>query len=176
MKISKDNQNTALLVIDVQQGLFLKSTPIYRAEELLENINALVDKAHSANVPVCYIQHSDKLALKKGSDDWRLHPQLQPMKTDDLVHKLHGNAFEDTNLGELLDAKGVGRLVVTGLVTHGCVRATCLGAKKLGYHVTLVSDAHSNYSADAAQLIEQWNQKLQAQGVDLKSAAEFAFN
>jgi nicotinamidase-related amidase len=176
MKTSKDYQNTALLVIDVQQGLFRKSTPIYRAEELLENINALVDKAHSANVPVCYIQHSDKLALRKGSDDWRLHPQLQPLKTDDLVHKQHGNAFAETNLGEILDARSVGRLVVMGLVTHGCVRATCLGAKKLGYHVTLVSDAHSNYSDKAAQLIEEWNRKLQAQGVELKLAAEVAFD
>jgi nicotinamidase-related amidase len=176
MKISKDYHTTALLVIDVQQGLFRKSTPIYRAEELLDNINTLVDKAHAANVPVVYVQHSDKLALKKGSDDWRLHPQMQPLKTDDLVHKQHGNAFEETNLGAILDAKGVGRLVVTGLVTHGCVRATCLGAKKLGYHVTLVSDAHSNYSGDAAQLIEEWNQKLQAQGVELKSVANIAFN
>jgi len=175
MKISKEYSNTALLVIDVQQGLFRKSTPIYRAEALLDNINALVEKAHRANVPVVYIQHSDNLALKKGSDDWRLHPQMQPQKIDDLVHKQHGNAFEDTNLGEILDARRVGKLVVTGLVTHGCVRATCLGARKLGYHVTLVSDAHSNYSGQAAQLIEEWNQKLQAQMVVLNSTAEVEF-
>lgn len=176
MKTSKEYSKTALLVIDVQQGLFRKTTPIYRAEALLENINALIEKAHRLGTPVVYIQHSDNLALKKGSDDWRLHPQLQPQKIDDLVQKQHGNAFEDTNLGEILDARSVGRLVITGLVTHGCVRATCLGARKLGYHVTLVSDAHSNYSDKAIQLIDEWHQKLQVQMVTLKSTAEVDFN
>jgi nicotinamidase-related amidase len=38
--------NMALLVIDVQQGLFKKKTPIYKADELLQNIISLVDRAH----------------------------------------------------------------------------------------------------------------------------------
>jgi len=175
MKISAECSRTALLVIDVQQGLFRKATPIYRAEALLENINTLVEQAHHFGVPVVYIQHSDKLALKKDSDDWQLHPALQLQNIDDIVHKQHGNAFEETNLSKILDARGVGKLVVTGLVTHGCVRATCLGARKLGYHVTLVSDAHSNYSEKAAQLIDEWHQKLHAQMVTLKSTAEVEF-
>jgi nicotinamidase-related amidase len=172
MIISKDYFKTALLIIDVQEGLFRKPIPIFRADALLDNINLLVEKAHQADVPVIYIQHSDKLALKKGSKDWQIHPQLQPLKIDYIVHKQHGNAFEDTNLAEILNASRVGKLVITGLVTHGCVRATCLGARKLDYQVTLVSDAHSNYSEKAAQLIEEWHQKLQAQMVIIKSTTE----
>lgn len=175
MKISEEYSKTALLVIDVQQGFFRKATPLYRAEALLENINALIEKARRAGIPVVYIQHSDKLGLKKDSDDWQLHPQLQPQENDDLVHKQHGSAFEDTNLGEILNARSVGKVVVTGLVTHGCVRTTCQSARKLGYQVTLVSDAHSNYSDKAAQLIDEWHQKLQAQMVKLKATAEVDF-
>ena len=166
----------ALLVIDVQQGLFLKSSPIYKAEELLQNISSLIDRAHRAGVPVFFVQHSDARTLLEGSQDWQLHPQLQPVATDGIVHKQHGNAFEETALDQALKSRNVTGVVITGLVTHGCVRATCLGALQLGYRVILVRDGHSNYSKQAARLIEEWNQKLSAQKVELKSTAEIEFS
>jgi nicotinamidase-related amidase len=168
--------NLALLVIDVQQGLFRKSTPIYQADELLENINLLVDRAHAVGVPVFYIQHSDSRTLVKGSQDWQLHPELQPQRRDTIVHKLHGNAYEDTNLDSLLKSKNISRLIVAGLVTHGCVKATCLGARQLGYTVILVKDGHSSYSKDAGRLIEEWNQKLATQGCELLSTSQVEFS
>jgi len=171
---SKPN-NAALLVIDVQQGLFQKSTPIYRAEELLQNILTLVEGAHVANVPVFYVQHSDTKALLMGSPSWQLHPRLHPLEIDNIIHKLHGNAFEDTELNEVLQACNINTLFVTGLVTHGCVRATCLGARQLGYQVILVEDAHSSYSKQAAALIEEWHQKLLLMQVELKATAEVTF-
>jgi nicotinamidase-related amidase len=75
---SPSTQNIALLVIDVQQGLFEKSTPIYKADELLENITTLVDRAHLGGAPVIYVQHSAAKHLVKGSAEWQLHPQLNP--------------------------------------------------------------------------------------------------
>jgi nicotinamidase-related amidase len=171
-----DQKSIALLVIDVQQGLFRKSTPLYNAEELLEKINLLVDCAHLESAPVFYIQHSDSRALVKGSKDWQLHPELHPQRIDTIVHKQHGNAFEDTNLDELLRTKNISSLVVTGLVTNGCVKATCLGARQLGYRVILVKDGHSSYSNAAARLIEEWNQKLSAQNCELKAASEIEFS
>jgi nicotinamidase-related amidase len=173
----KMNQhNVALLVIDVQQGLFGKSTPIYKAEELLQNITSLIDRAHRGGAPVFYVQHSDLKTLVKGSPDWQLHPRLQPIATDDIIHKQHGNAFEGTILEEVLQSRDITGLVVTGLVTHGCVRATCIGAQQLGYRVVLVRDGHSNFSKKAAQLIEEWNEKLGAKGVELKSTSEIEFS
>jgi nicotinamidase-related amidase len=171
-----NRSNTALLVIDVQQGLFRKSIPIYKAEELLRNINTLVDRAHQIGMPVFYIQHSDGEILRQGSDDWKLHPQLHSLDIDCIIYKHHGNAFEQTPLKEELSSRNIERLVVTGLVTHGCVRATCIGAKKLGYKVVLVGDGHSNYHRHAAQLIEEWNQKLSAGTVELKSTREIKFD
>jgi len=165
----------ALLVIDVQQGLFKKSTPIYNAEALLQNINTLAEHAHTAGVPVFYIQHSDKRSLVEGSDDWQLHAELRPLDRDVLLMKTHPNAFEETALDEALEFRNIGRLVVAGLVTHGCVRATCQGARELGYAVTLVKDAHSSFSKDAAHLIEECHGKLSAAGVELKTTSELAF-
>lgn len=170
-----DQGNVALLVIDVQQGLFGKSTPIYKAEELLQNITLLIDRAHRNNIPVFYIQHSDLRTLVKGSSDWQLHPRLQPLATDCIIHKQHGNAFEETALEEVLQSRNVTSLVITGLVTHGCVRATCLGALQLGYRVILAEDGHSSFSKEAAKLIEEWNQKLSAMEAELKPASEIDF-
>jgi len=92
----EDQKKVALLIIDVQQGLFEKSTPIYKADALLKNIGTLVDRAHRAGAPVFYVQHSDKRFLVKGSDRWQLHPRLHPLDTDHIIHKQHGNASEDT--------------------------------------------------------------------------------
>jgi len=166
----------ALLIIDVQQGLFRKSTPIYMAKELLQNIHTLVDGAHRAGVPVFYVQHSDQKALVLESPDWQLHPALHPINTDQIIHKRHGNAFEETLLGQELNSRKVDSLIVMGLVTHGCVRATCIGAKNLGYRVILVKDGHSSYSKQAAQLIEEWNEKLSNENVELRLAAEIGFD
>jgi nicotinamidase-related amidase len=173
---AKEEQcQTALLVIDVQQGLFRRPTPIYQAETLLDNINDLVARAHQIGVPVYYIQHSNQKILVKGSPDWQLHPQLHPTKQDGRIHKLYGNTFQDTGLDEALRSRGVDTLVITGLVTQGCVKATCLGGRELGYHVILASDAHSNYNKKAAQIIQEWHEKLSAQAVVLQPTSEITF-
>ena len=82
----------------------------------------------------------------------------------------------DTNLREELEQRKVNTLVLAGLVTHGCVRATCLGALEEGYKVLLVSDAHSSYSKDAAQLIAKWNEELGKRGAEVITAQSVKFN
>jgi nicotinamidase-related amidase len=169
MKNKADSsKTTALLVIDVQKGQFSKSTPVYKAEEVLRNITTLVEQAHRVGVPVFYVRHSAKNYLVKGSDDWQFHPSLQPLNKDILIEKTHPSSFEETNLASELEAKHIHSLLVTGLVTHGCVKAACLDAQKRGYQVTLVEDGHSNYNQKAAEYIREWNQKLQADGVTVK--------
>ena len=167
---SVHGQAAALLVIDVQQGLFRKSTPIYRAEALLNTIETLIERAHAAGLLMVYIQHASDKVLPFGSADWQIHPRLRPGEGELVVHKQHGNAFEDTPLHAELAARGVGRVIVTGLVTHGCVKATCLGALDLGYAVVLAADGHSSYSKDAARLIEEWNRKLSEAGAQVMPA------
>jgi nicotinamidase-related amidase len=165
----------ALLVIDVQQGLFRKSTKLYKADELLATINELSRRAHAAGAPVFYIQHSSEKVLPWGSEDWQLHPALHAADADRIIHKLKGNAFEETELDGELASRGVGAVVVTGLVTHGCVKSTCIGAHDLGYRVVLVADGHSSYSKDASKLIEEWNEKLSQGIVELQTARDVEF-
>jgi nicotinamidase-related amidase len=162
-------------VIDVQRGLFNKSTPIYQSESLLANIQLLIDSAKSAGAMVVYVQHSAEQHLVMGTEDWQLHAQLNPQPDDRQVHKRHSSSFEGTALGEELAARMVGRLVVCGLVTHGCVKATSLDALRLGYRVVVAQDAHSSYSPKAAQLISEWNARLGQAGAEVYPAAEITF-
>lgn len=168
---------TALLVVDVQQALFERPTPIYRADALLANICALMARARAAGAPVVVIQHANQGFLSQGSPGWQLHPCLQPAADDLRIHKHHGNAFQNTPLQQELDARGIDTVVIVGLVTHGCVKATCIGAAELGYGIVLVSDGHSSYHAEAAHLVDEWNAKLADDGiVELRATHEVAFS
>lgn len=172
---TEHGKGKALIIIDVQSGLFNRATPVYGAEALLQNINSLVERAHENDVPIFYIQHSNSSTLAKGSEDWKLHPAMQPTELDGVIHKQHGSAFVETGLGEDLASREVGKLTITGMVTQGCVKATCLDALKLGYGVDLVEDAHSTYSKTAKRIIRDWNKKLGESGAVLLKADEVHF-
>jgi nicotinamidase-related amidase len=131
--------NTALLVIDVQNCV-VEGAP--RRDEVVANVGSLVERARREEVPVVWVQHSDD-NIERGSDGWRIVPELQPGDAEPLVEKNYGDSFEDTSLESVLSDLGVGRLVVVGAQTDACVRSTLHGALVRGYDTTLVSDAHT---------------------------------
>ncbi len=131
--------NTALLVVDVQNGVV---NGAHRRDEVVANIGRLVDKARRERVPVVWVQHSNE-GLTRGSDEWRIVPELDPSETEPLVEKQYGDSFEDTDLETVLSGLGVGRLLVAGAQTDECIRSTLHGAFVRGYDATLVSDAHT---------------------------------
>ena len=152
--------DSALLIIDVQNGLFERKIPIFKEESFLHNINQLEEQARSGQVPIIYVRHENISFLVKGTRGWELHFQLHPSIDDTFIGKTHSNAFEKTDLPKKLKEKNIKRLVIAGLVTHGCVQKTCLWAKELGYEVILVEDGHSNFQDQAEEVIKYWNQKL----------------
>jgi nicotinamidase-related amidase len=135
----KDRPNTALLVVDVQNGVVEGA---HERDTVVANISSLVDTARRASVPVVWVQHSDE-GLAQGSDEWRIVPELSPSDTEPLIEKNYGDSFEDTDLESVLLSLGVGRLVVTGAQTDACIRSTLHGAFTRGYDAILVSDAHT---------------------------------
>jgi nicotinamidase-related amidase len=134
-----DRPNTALLVIDVQNGVVADT---HNRDGVIANINTVVDKARAEDAPVVWVQHSDD-HLPRGSERWQYVPELVRRDSEPLVHKTYGDSFEGTDLEALLAERGVGRLIVTGAQTDACIRATLHGAFVRGYDVTLVGDAHT---------------------------------
>jgi nicotinamidase-related amidase len=139
MTTLENRNNTALLVVDVQNGAVEGA---HERDAVVANIGSLVEKARQEQIPVVWVQHfSDGLA--KGTDNWQIVPELAPADSEPLVEKTYPDSFEDTNLENVLSGLGVGRLVVVGAQTDECIRSTLHGAIVRGYDATLVSDAHT---------------------------------
>jgi nicotinamidase-related amidase len=145
MTTLQNRPNTALLVIDVQQGVVARA---HERDAVVANVGSLVDKARRERVPVVWVQHSDEQTVR-GSDNWRIVPELSPGDAEPLVEKNYGDSFEDTTLETVLSGLAVGKLIVVGAQTDACVRSTLHGAVVRGYDATLVSDAHTTEDQSA---------------------------
>ena len=139
MTTLSDRPHTALVVVDVQQGVVAEAP---RRDEVVGKISSLVDRARGEGVPVVWVQHSDE-GLPQGSAGWQYVPELVRQGSEPLVHKSYGDSFEGTDLEEQLAAAGIGHLVVAGAESDACIRSTIHGAFTRGYDVTLVGDAHT---------------------------------
>jgi len=140
-----DRPNTALVVIDVQNGVVAEA---HQRDAVVANIGTLVDRAREQDVLVVWVQHSDE-QLEMGSGAWEYVPELARRESEPLVHKTFGDSFEDTDLEAVLARAGIGRLVVAGAQTDSCIRSTIHGAFARGYDVTLVGDAHTTEDQSA---------------------------
>ena len=134
-----DRPRTALVVIDVQQGVVVQA---HQRDVVVASIRDLVDRARAAEVPVVWVQHSSE-QLVRGSDAWQIVAELDQLPGEPLVDKEYGDSFEDTDLEQVLAAADAGHLVVTGAQTDACIRSTIHGAFVRGYDVTLVGDGHT---------------------------------
>jgi nicotinamidase-related amidase len=140
-----DRPKTALLVIDVQNGVVGET---YDRDQVVANIAALVDKARDAGVDVVWVQHNSD-ALVEGSDAWQYVPELERLDSEPLVQKRYPDSFEDTDLEPVLADHRIGRLFVSGAQTDECIRSTLHGAIARGYDATLVGDAHTTEDQSA---------------------------
>lgn len=157
--------NKALLIIDVQVGMFNESDPVYQGEILLSKIQGLIEKARSNRIPIFYIQHNEGPGkpLEHGKPGWFIHPSIEPINTDIVIEKKTPDFFNNTTLQQELDNKGVQELIITGIQSEVCVDTTCRRAFSLGYNVTLVKDAHSTWDTKdltASQIINHHNDML----------------
>jgi nicotinamidase-related amidase len=135
----EDRPNTALLIVDLQVGVV--ENAIAR-DAVVANVAGLVERARAEGVPVVWVQQTDE-ELVRGSERWRVVPELEPAGAEPQVEKEYGDAFEDTPLETVLAGLGVGRLVIAGAQTDACIRATLHGAFTRGYDAILVSDGHT---------------------------------
>jgi len=146
---------SALLIIDVQRGLFDPLPHPYEADAVVDRINQLSARAREAGMPVVMVQH-ERLgsALAHGSEGWQLQEDLLATGDDILVRKTTPDAFLRTSLAELLVQHGVQRLVICGYATEFCVDTTTRRAAALGYPVVLAADAHTTHDKAHATALQ----------------------
>lgn len=153
----------ALLVIDVQRGLFDTSPRPFEADLVVERINTLTARARKAGVPVFLIQHENASELRHGSTNWQLEQNLIVSTGDIGVRKTTPDSLLGTTLQELLTQRGVEQLVICGYACEFCVDTTVRRAAALGYPVILAADAHTTHDkthATGAQIRVHHNATL----------------
>jgi len=150
--------NTALVVIDVQRGILdipnlKRKQEIDRAlDETVGRISRLIERARSSSSRVLFIQHDGGPGhrLEPGSPGWQLRPEIAPLPNEPVIRKRACDAFFETDLDVRLRAAGVERFLITGCMTQYCVDTSVRRAASLGYDVILAADGHT--TADTAIL------------------------
>lgn len=132
-------KTSALLIVDVQNNVVAKA---HERSQVIANINKLVNRAREAQIPVIWVQHSSQ-EMPEGSNGWEIVPELNVLPGENIIHKIHGDSFENTNLKSVLDNLKIERLIVAGAQTDACIRATIHGSFTRGYDTVLVADAHT---------------------------------
>ncbi|WP_448649390.1 cysteine hydrolase family protein [Pseudomonas corrugata] len=156
--------STALLIIDVQSALCTGEEECFESQRVIGTINDLSARVRASGLPVILIQHEElQGSLLHGSDAWQLADGLLTAADDLRVRKTTPDAFYQTDLLSLLQARSIDRLVICGMQTDYCVNATVRQAHTLGYEVVLAADAHTtvdNGSLAAEQIIANHNERL----------------
>lgn len=136
---------TAVLIIDVQQGLCEGPEAVFDPAGTIERINRVSSHAREKGALVVFIQHESKSgSLVHGSPGWQLARGLHTEPGDRFIRKTTPDSFLGTGLEDLLRSHNIGDLVICGMFTEFCVDTTTRRALALGFPVTLVSDGHTS--------------------------------
>ena len=172
--------STALVIIDLQQGMFTDEVAPYRGDEVLQCAGDLLKRARASHVPIFHVQHDGGSGdiLCKGSVGWQHHPAVAPKVGEPVIEKRYSSAFHETDFHNHLQEAGVDRLVIAGMQTEYCVDSACRAAAALGYRVVLVSDAHTTFDSPvltADRIVEHHNRTLNGGFVELSASNEIQF-
>ncbi len=142
--MQKLENNTALIIIDVQKGFDNPKWGERNNLQAEENIERLLQAWRDSDRPVFHIQHlsiSPDSVLNANSPGSEIKDIVKPIDGEQIVQKHVNSAFIGTNLEQMLRDKKIETLVITGLTTPHCVSTTTRMAGNFGFETYLVSDA-----------------------------------
>ncbi len=158
-------RNPALIVVDVIEGFTDPACPLgSEADAVVEANRRLLDAFRARGLHVYFttvIYRGDEQArvfrdrlpaldvLQPGSRWVRVDPRLDRRDGEPVVEKQWASGFFRTDLADRLAAAGIDSLVVTGLTTSGCVRATAVDGLQHDYRVVVPREACGDRNAAA---------------------------
>ncbi len=157
----------ALIVVDMIKGFTDPACALgCHCPQVIEANQRLIEMIHRARWPVIFtrvIYHGEHQAhvfrdrvpalnLLTPDSDWvRIDERLPRRASDTLIDKHWASAFHKTDLDARLRTQGVDSLIVTGLTTSGCVRATAVDGLQHEYRVVIPQEAVGDRNPDAHQ-------------------------
>ncbi|WP_228435826.1 cysteine hydrolase family protein [Chryseobacterium pennipullorum] len=139
-------ENTALLIIDVQNDYFPGGKmALEKAEQAGENTKKILEYFRKNNLPVIHIQHisanEGAAFFLPGTSGVEINLLVSPKPGEKIITKHFPNSFRETGLLEYLQSKGIRNLVITGMMTDVCIESTTRAAFDFGFSNTIIGDA-----------------------------------
>lgn len=148
----------ALILIDFVEGYFDPECDLFAdVDDALASALRVREAAHKAQIPVIL---TNVVYHPKAMNGGRFYEKARPLRyflegsamgawpkgleptPDELViSKQYPSAFFGTSLASTLTSLGVDNVILTGLTTSGCVRASCVDAMSHGFITTVVREA-----------------------------------
>lgn len=166
----------ALLIVDMQAGLFHGADKPHDGARVLAAINRLIARARNAQAPIFAARHVGPAGSPLAPDSalTQLIAELDVEASRDVVfEKRRPSCFFGTALAERLAQAHVGELVIAGMKTEYCVDTTCRAAADLGFKAWLAADAHTSMDTPvlpAAAIVAHHNRTLNGAFVTLVNA------
>ncbi len=135
----------ALLIIDMQVGVFSNETPRFNTRGVTQRINTLSAHFRNQGDKVIFIQHDGikEDYLFHGTPDWKILSTIDQGKDDLYIDKTVNDAFYETDLESNLKSQGINELFITGCATDFCVNATVHSALVRDFNITIAQDCHT---------------------------------
>ena len=161
----------ALVLIDLQRDYLDRPGLVPGEQELLRGVAALLEGCRGAGVPVFHamtLVHADGAnrmphwkeagtwACVEGTPGARPPAAAAPIEGEPLFAKDFYSAFDSPGLAAALAAGAVDTVILAGIYTHACVRATALDAYRHGYRVLIATDAIGSTDREHARLSLAW--------------------
>ncbi len=162
-KKAYDNQigygfKPALILVDFVEAYFDPTCDLYAdVQDTLDSALRVRDAARTAGIPVIY---TNVVYHKSGVNGGRFYQKAMPLKnfvagspmgawpkglepdeSEVVISKQYPSAFFGTSLAPMLATQGIDSLIITGVTTSGCIRATCVDACSNGFITIVVEEA-----------------------------------
>ncbi len=183
-------KHTALVMVDMQQDFLQPSSPLFVAQgpDVLTNVAEALQAARAAGMPVVHVVRRHRSTgidvdmcrrelfeqtggfLLAGTPGAEEPEALRPLDSEVVVAKTRWSGFFATDLDLVLRRMETGHIVLVGLQTPNCIRATAVDALSLDYAVSVLSDATGSRTVD----VQRSNlEDMTAMGVEILSTQQF---
>lgn len=163
--LTLNNASTALVLIDLQNGIVGMTLAPHTGAEVVARSAALAAAFRAQGALVVYVRVDLADMLILPSDAPGRDPKAPPppptaselvadsgfQAGDLLITKRQWGAFHDTGLGQQLRRRGIDTIVLAGIATNFGVESTARAAFDQGYKIVFAEDACSSVSAEAHQ-------------------------
>ena len=169
MEQNNSNQNTALLVMDVQEATV---KTLKDSAPLIKAVTVSIQRARNHNIPVIYVvigfrkgypeaspNNKSFSVLKNGTRHFdteegaKVHASVAPQPGDIVITKKRVSAFTGSDLEVVLRSLGINHLVLSGISTSGVVLSTLREAADKDYAITVLSDGCADLDEEVHRVL-----------------------